>query len=51
MRHEIVQVNGAPGLLTWRDGLRDSITSFDFADERIHAIYVVRNPDKLTALR
>jgi RNA polymerase sigma-70 factor, ECF subfamily len=44
---ELVTINGAPGLL-----LRDPIAghgsySFDIADGRIHAIYVVRNPDKL----
>jgi RNA polymerase sigma-70 factor (ECF subfamily) len=49
-RHELIQANGAPGLLTWRDGLPDSITTLDVADGRIAAIYVVRNPDKLGAL-
>jgi RNA polymerase sigma-70 factor (ECF subfamily) len=49
-RHQLVEVNGAPGLLTWRDGLPDSITSLDVRDGRIAAIYVVRNPDKLAYL-
>jgi RNA polymerase sigma-70 factor (ECF subfamily) len=50
-RHEIVTVNGEPGLLTWRDGVPDSVASFDVRDGRIAAIFVVRNPDKLGALR
>jgi RNA polymerase sigma-70 factor (ECF subfamily) len=48
--HELVEVNGAPGLLTWRDGQPDSVTSLDVRDGRIAAIYVVRNPDKLRCL-
>jgi len=46
-RHELIQVNGGPGLLTWRDGQPDSVTSLDVREGRIAAIYVVRNPDKL----
>jgi len=46
-RHDVVSVNGAPGLLTWRDGLPHSVTSIHVEDGRIAAIYVVRNPDKL----
>jgi RNA polymerase sigma-70 factor (ECF subfamily) len=49
-RHQLIEVNGAPGLLTWRDGQPDSVTSLDVRDGRIAAIYVVRNPDKLGGL-
>jgi RNA polymerase sigma-70 factor (ECF subfamily) len=49
-RHDIVMVNGTPGLLTWRNGVPDAITSFHVEDGRIAAIYVVRNPDKLGGL-
>ena len=49
-RHDIITVNGAPGLLTWRDGMPDAITSIHVEDGRIAAIYVVRNPDKLGGL-
>ncbi|MFC5546896.1 RNA polymerase sigma factor SigJ [Massilia aerilata] len=48
--HEMIEVNGGPGLLTWRDGLPDSVTSLDVREGRIAAIYVVRNPDKLAQL-
>nr|WP_314538947.1 RNA polymerase sigma-70 factor [uncultured Massilia sp.] len=51
VRRDIVEVNGEPGILTWLDGVPDSITSFLVEDGRIGAVYVVRNPDKLTALR
>ncbi|WP_229503812.1 RNA polymerase sigma factor SigJ [Massilia putida] len=49
-RHDIVAVNGAPGILTWRNGVPDAITSIHIEDGRIAAIYVVRNPDKLGGL-
>jgi RNA polymerase sigma-70 factor (ECF subfamily) len=49
-QHEVIMVNGAPGLLTWRDGVPDSVTSLDVRDGRIAAIYSVRNPDKLSYL-
>jgi RNA polymerase sigma-70 factor (ECF subfamily) len=49
-RHDIITVNGAPGLLTWRNGVPDAITSIHIEDGRIAAIYVVRNPDKLGSL-
>jgi RNA polymerase sigma-70 factor (ECF subfamily) len=49
-RHDIITVNGTPGLLTWRNGVPDAITSIHIEDGRIAAIYVVRNPDKLGGL-
>lgn len=49
-RHDIIRVNGEPGLLSWRDGVPDSVTSLLVEDGRIAAIYVVRNPDKLGTL-
>lgn len=48
--HQLVMVNGTPGLLTWRDGRPDAVTSLELRDGRIAAIYVVRNPDKLAYL-
>jgi RNA polymerase sigma-70 factor (ECF subfamily) len=48
--HQLIRVNGAPGLLTWRDGQPDSVTTLALRDGRIAAIYVVRNPDKLGGL-
>ena len=44
---QLVTVNGAPGLLLRHPTFGDGAYSFDIADGRIRAIYVVRNPDKL----
>src|SRR6187402_447930 len=44
---QLVTINGAPGLLMRHPIAGDGTYSFDIADGRIHAIYVVRNPDKL----
>jgi RNA polymerase sigma-70 factor (ECF subfamily) len=44
---QIVTINGAPGLLLRHPMFGDGTYSFDIADGRIRAIYVVRNPDKL----
>ena len=44
---QIVTINGAPGLLLRHPIFGNGTYSFDIADGRIRAIYVVRNPDKL----
>ncbi len=44
---QIVTINGAPGLLMRHPASGNGTYSFDIADGRIRAIYVVRNPDKL----
>jgi RNA polymerase sigma-70 factor (ECF subfamily) len=44
---QIVTINGVPGLLLRHPIFGDGTYSFDIADGRIRAIYVVRNPDKL----
>jgi RNA polymerase sigma-70 factor (ECF subfamily) len=44
---QLVTINGAPGLLLRHPVAGIGTYSFDFADGRIRAIYVVRNPDKL----
>ena len=41
-------VNGAPGLLRYVGGKLESVQSFIIDDERIVAVFVMRNPDKLT---
>ena len=46
---ELVTINGAPGLLMRHAISGNGTYSFDIADGRIRAIYVVRNPDKLRA--
>ena len=44
---QLVTINGAPGLLLRHPISGNGTYSFDIADGRIRAIYVVRNPDKL----
>jgi RNA polymerase sigma-70 factor, ECF subfamily len=44
---QLVTINGAPGLLMRHPVFGNGTYSFDIADGRIRAIYVVRNPDKL----
>src|SRR5438876_116526 len=44
---QLVTINGAPGLLMRHPISGNGTYSFDIADGRIRAIYVVRNPDKL----
>ena len=44
---QVVTINGAPGLLLRHPIFGNGTYSFDIADGRIRAIYVVRNPDKL----
>jgi RNA polymerase sigma-70 factor (ECF subfamily) len=43
-------VNGEPGLLRYVDGKIESAQSFIVDDARIVAVFVMRNPDKLTAV-
>jgi len=43
----LVTINGTPGLLLCHPPSGNGTYSFDIAGERIRAIYVVRNPDKL----
>ena len=50
-RHELVRINGELGLLTYEGEKLGAVTTFDFADEKIVAVYRVMNPDKLQALQ
>jgi RNA polymerase sigma-70 factor (ECF subfamily) len=45
-----VEVNGAPACLLYLDGELDETLSIDTDGEKITAIYVVRNPEKLRRL-
>lgn len=47
VRMELVTLNGMPGLVTFNaDGIQD-VATFEIAQGRIAAMYVVRNPDKM----
>jgi len=43
-------INGRPGMLVFIDGELDQTFSIDVAKDRISAIYIVRNPEKLEKL-
>jgi RNA polymerase sigma factor (sigma-70 family) len=40
-------VNGRPGLMAEQEGVTVAVYAFDVADDRIHHIWAVRNPEKL----
>jgi RNA polymerase sigma-70 factor (ECF subfamily) len=40
-------VNGDPGFVVSIDGAVDFVAAFDVEDERVAAIWIIRNPDKL----
>lgn len=50
VRYRQVLVNGEPGLLRYVGGQLESAQAFVVQDERIVAVYVVRNPDKLARI-
>ncbi len=45
-----VEINGAPGLVSYLDGKPFSAVSLDMNDGQIRAIYIVTNPEKLKRL-
>jgi len=51
IRIEPATINGAFGALLYRDGELDQTVSMAIDGERIAAIYIVRNPDKLRHLQ
>lgn len=40
-------VNGQPGWVTWEDGKPTGVLTLDIQDDRITAVHIIRNPDKL----
>lgn len=46
----IALVNGAPGIVTFRDGRPFSVMAFEIAGDRIVAIDILLDPDRLAAL-
>jgi RNA polymerase sigma-70 factor, ECF subfamily len=47
---EPATVNGDPGMILSVDGERDTAAAFEVRDGRVCAIWLIRNPDKLTHL-
>jgi RNA polymerase sigma-70 factor (ECF subfamily) len=50
LERRILQINGAPGIVTYREGKPFSVLSLDTSEGRIQAIYIVTNPQKLANL-
>lgn len=50
LRMRPVIINAEPGVLVFLGDKLEQAMTFEIADSRIHAIYVVRNPDKLRHL-
>ena len=50
VRVDVADVNGAPGLLRWVDGVLESVQSIEWDGERIARIHAQRNPDKLARI-
>lgn len=50
VQYRLARVNGEPGLLRYLNGRIESAQSFHIEDGRIAAVFVVRNPDKLTGV-
>jgi RNA polymerase sigma-70 factor (ECF subfamily) len=48
--YRAARINGEPGLLRYVCGKLESAQSFIWDDERIVAVFVMRNPDKLTGV-
>ena len=48
---KLARLNGQPAMIEYHDGQVFSVTTFDFKDGRISAIYSVLNPDKLRGIR
>ncbi len=46
----ILELNGGPAVLVLSGGKPDSVLQLGIADGRVHAVYVIRNPDKLRSL-
>jgi RNA polymerase sigma-70 factor, ECF subfamily len=46
----VEQLNGEPGVISYRNGKPYSVLTFSIGGDRIRAIYVLTNPDKLAHL-
>ena len=47
---DIVTLNAAPALRLWLDGAVESVVSLHVDDGTVTALYLVRNPEKLSAI-
>jgi len=50
VQRRIVEINGQPGVVTYEKGRPQSVFTIEARDGRVHAIYIVTNPQKLSHL-
>ena len=50
VQQRFVEINGQAGVVSYQDGLPQSVFTVEARDGRIHAIYIVTNPEKLSHL-
>jgi RNA polymerase sigma-70 factor (ECF subfamily) len=46
----VAQINGQPGVVSYREGRPYSVVTIDIAGDRIQTVYIVTNPEKLAHL-
>ncbi|MGW2303721.1 RNA polymerase sigma-70 factor [Streptomyces sp. NPDC001809] len=46
----LLELNGAPALLTLADGRPDAVLQIEILDGRVQRVHLIRNPDKLASL-
>ena len=46
----IAEINGEPGIVSYVNGRPQSVFTIEVNDGRIHAIFIVTNPEKLSRL-
>jgi RNA polymerase sigma-70 factor (ECF subfamily) len=50
VRQRVVEINGQPGVVSYRDGRPQSVFTIEAKDGRVRAIYIVTNPEKLSGV-
>jgi RNA polymerase sigma-70 factor (ECF subfamily) len=51
LKRRVAEINAQPGFLGFRDGVAQTAVVLDVERDRIRAIYIVVNPEKLQHLR
>jgi len=46
----IAEINGQPGIVSYRQGQPYAVVTLDIAEERIRSVYIISNPEKLAHL-
>ncbi|MFF5637998.1 RNA polymerase sigma factor SigJ [Streptomyces sp. NPDC012825] len=49
--HRLVEVNGAPALVSFADGHVDTVIQIEVRDGHVQTLHIIRNPDKFHGLK